>query len=532
MTASSVVPTRPIGGNGRSDLLLRAAACLLTSACMVLGAPDTGWWWLGFVGWLPWLWAIDGQTPRRALAYGQLAGTFVMFGTAIWMTNLLERFAGLSLAPRTLVHLLFALLQGLQWAGVSWLLAWLQRRTGRSLLLLAPLCWVAGEALAPHLFPTYSALLWCWHPLWLQVAELGGVTMVGAVQLGINAALYLLVRDGLTHRVNRVALATLVGLLVGTPLYGAARMAAADTLAAASPHVRFGIVQGNHGIREWSRKTSRAAVLFRLQAQSAVLEAQGAEVLVWGENAYPHRKVLPRVGGVDVPESDVQRIRRGFVSPLVFGAITADPAVSPYAWNSAVVLGPDGVLGDLYDKNYPLLFGEYAPLVDPAWYLANVKGASHINAGDGVKVLRVGDWRLGPLICYEDILPRFARRVADADVHVFVNLTSDTWFGRSTEQGQHLGLAVLRSIENRRAMVRAVNAGPSAFIDPAGRVVARTKVTDPDAAGAPMPIPDGLVVDVPMIDPAFRTVYGWTGGLFEGLVLVGLVWVGARGRLL
>lgn len=498
---------------------------------MVLGAPDTGWWWLGFVGWLPWLWAIDGQTPRRALALGQLAGTLVMFGTAIWMTNLLERFAGLSFAPRTVVHLLFALLQGLQWAGVSYTIAWLQRRTGRSILLLAPLCWVAGEALAPHLFPTYSALLWCWHPVWLQVADLGGVTMVGAVQVGINAALYVVVRDGFRSGVNRAGLATLALLLLGTPLYGAARMASADAMSAAAPHVRFGIVQGNHGIREWSRKSTRPAVLFRLQAQSAVLESQGAEVIVWGENAYPHRKVLARSGGADFPESDVQRIRRGFQSPLVFGAITADPAASPYAWNSAVVLAPDGTIGDLYDKNYPLLFGEYAPLVDPAWYLANVKGASHINAGLGVSVLRVGEWRLGPLICYEDILPRFARRVVNADVHVLVNLTSDTWFGSSSEQGQHLGLAVLRSIESRRAMVRSVNAGPSAFIDPSGRVVRQTTVTDPDATGAPTPVPDGFVVDVPMIDPAHRTVYAWSGGLFEGLVLLGLVGLGVRGRL-
>lgn len=512
------------------NTILRIAACVLTAGAMVLGAPDTGWWWLGFVGWVPWLWAIDGQAPRRALALGQLAGTLVMFGTALWMTTLLERFAGLSLAPRTAVHLLFALLQGLQWAGVSFAIAWLQRRTGRSLLLLAPPCWVAGEALAPHLFPTYSALLWCWHPAWLQVAELGGVTMVGAVQLGINAAMYVVVRDGFLGRLNGVAITTLFSLVVGTPLYGAARMASADALSAAAPHLRFGIVQGNHGIREWSRKSSRGAVLARLQAQSAVLEAQGAEVLVWGENAYPHRKVLPRAGGADFPEGDLQRIRRGFARPLVFGAITADPAASPYGWNSAVVLAPDGALGDIYDKNYPLLFGEYAPLVDPAWYLANVKGASHINAGGAIEVLRVGNWRLGPLICYEDILPRFVRRVVDADVHVLVNLTSDTWFGRSAEQGQHLGLAVLRSIETRRAMVRAVNAGPSAFIDPAGRVVARTAVTDPDAKDAPAPVADGLVVDVPMIDPAHRTLYVRMGGLFEGLVLLGLTGLVVRGR--
>lgn len=497
----------------------------------MLGAPDTGWWWLGFVGWIPWLWAVDGQAPRRAFAFGYAAGFVVSLGTAIWMIALLERFAGLPWAASVLVHLVFAAFQGFQFAFASGALAWLQRRTGRDVLLLAPACWVLGEAVAPHLFPVYSALLWAEHPRWLQLAELGGVTMVGAVQVGINAALYVVLRAILRERLVHVAgLVTLAVLLVGTPLFGTWRMAAADALTASAPKVKFGVVQGNHGIREWSRKSSRPAVLFRMQAQSAVFEAQGAEILVWGENAYPYRKVLARTGGRDFDELDLQRIRRGFSRPLVLGALTADPEVSPYAWNSAIVLGADGALGDIYDKNYPLWFGEFAPLVDPAWYLANVKGASHINAGDGVRALRVDQWRIGPLICYEDILPRFARRVVNENVHVLVNLTSDTWFGRSSEQGQHLGLAVLRTIEARRAMVRSVNAGPTSYIDPAGRILARTTVTDPDALGAPKPVADGLLVDVPMIEPSHRTLYARFGSWFDGLVILGLGLLAVRGR--
>ncbi len=511
--------------------LVRLAACVLTGVAMVLGVPETGWWGLGFVAWIPWLWAIDGVSPRRAFLLGHVAGVVVMYGIAIWMTNLLERFAGLPLIPRHLVHLLFALFQGFQWGAVSLLLAALQRRTGAGMLLLAPLCWVAGEAAAPHLFPTYSALLWSGHPRWLQLAELGSVTLIGGVQVAINAALYTILRAGALRRpLPRSAFVVLSALLIGVPLYGTWRMNAADALATASPHVRFGLVQGNHGIREWSRKATRPVVLARIQAQTEKLEAAGADILVWGENAFPYRKVLPRTGGQDFPEDDIQRIRRGFTGPLVLGAITFDALVSPYGWNSAVVLQPDGSFGDLYDKNYPLWFGEYAPVVDPAWYLANVKGASHINAGATVQVLRVDGWRLGALICYEDVLPRFVRRIVNADVHVLVNLTSDTWFGEGSEQAQHLGLAVLRTIETRRAMVRAVNAGPTSFIDPAGRIVAQTAITDPDAAGAPAPVADGLVVDVPMIDPAYRTPYTRFGSVFDACVGLCLLGLAVRGR--
>ena len=61
----------------------------------------------------------------------------------------------------------------------SSLIVWLCRRTGRDLLLIAPLSWVAGEALLPHVFPSYLALMWCYEPRWLQLAEIGGVTTIG-----------------------------------------------------------------------------------------------------------------------------------------------------------------------------------------------------------------------------------------------------------------------------------------------------------------------------------------------------------------
>src|SRR5690606_25952669 len=110
----------------------------------------------------------------------------------------------------------------------------------------------------------------------------------------------------------------------------------------------------------------------------------------------------------------------------------------------------------------------------------------------------------------------------------FVNLTNDSWFGKSKEQDQHMGLAVLRTIENRRALLRSVNAGISVYVDPNGRVINRIDSTNPDDDG-PLP-PDGFVADVPMVDPEYRTLYTRTGELFNALVVLTLLGLGYRGR--
>ena len=509
----------------------RLVASLLCAACMVLGSPDTSWWWLALVGWVPWLYAIEGLTPKRAFWYGWLTGTITVFWGFIWLTELLEKFAGFGLGPKLFIHLLFAAFQGLQWAAPAAAIVWLVRRTGRDVLLIAPLCWVAGEALLPHVFPSYLALMWCYQPLWLQLAEIGGVTTVGLAQLSINAGLYVLLRDYVDRRsINRAAAATFLGWLIGTPLYGAIRMAQVDAVIAESPKVKVGVVQGNFGIYEWSKSRAKYGILHRLQVESARLVAEGAQVLLWGVTAYPFSHTLPRRAGHDLPVGHQRRVRKLFTAPLIFGVVTSDPRVSPYAWNTAMVLHGDGRLGDTYDKVFPLYFGEYVPLVDPAWYLKMVPAASYINPGDKPGVLEVDGMRFGPLICYEDILPRFARQTAAEGIHAFVNLTNDSWFGKSKEQFQHMGLAVLRTIENRRALLRSVNAGTSVYVDPNGRIVHQTEVTDPDTSETgPLPS-DGFVAEVPLIDLAYRTPYTRTGELFNGLVVLLLVGLGFRGR--
>ena len=81
---------------------------------------------------------------------------------------------------------------------------------------------------------------------------------------------------------------------------------------------------------------------------------------------------------------------------------------------------------------------------------------SNFTPGKRPKILHLGKYKIGPMVCFEDILPQFGRKMAAEKPNVFINITNDAWFGDTAEPYQHLALAVFRTIEHRRPMVRAV----------------------------------------------------------------------------
>ncbi|MCH9686324.1 MAG: apolipoprotein N-acyltransferase [Deltaproteobacteria bacterium] len=513
----------------------RLIAALASTVCMVLCCPNYDLWWLGLVAWVPYLWAIEGLRPRRAMLYGWLVGTLTVLWGFFWLSNLLTKFAGLPMAAAFPITLLFSAWHGLIWGVAAMLIAWLRGR-GAPLMVIAPMCWVVTEAFIPNLFPIYMALGWSWQPLWIQTAELGGVTFVSATMVGLNAALYLVIDGLLAGRgLDRRAAIVFAAWVIGIPAYGAIRISQVQTQMAAAPTMKIAAVQGNFSIREMRRRGEKIPILHREQALTAEYEQQGAELAVWGETSYPNARRFHRHSTRDLSEGDPWKVQQGFSIPVVFGAVTRDrTGKDKYPYNTAILLDGTGEIAGTYDKVYRLAFGEYFPIpfVDPETYLAHFPNAAHIAKGKGPDVLSVttdtGTWRLGPFICYEDILPGFVRTAANEGVHVFVNLTNDAWFGKTHEPHQHLGLAVFRTVEHRKGMVRAVNTGVSTYIDPTGRAVAKTRVTDPDTEG-PQPA-EGVLAEVPMMDPQSQTLYGMTGELFNSLMLLGIVVMGWRTR--
>ena len=130
-----------------------------------------------------------------------------------------------------------------------------------------------------------------------------------------------------------------------------------------------------------------------------------------------------------------------------------------------------------------------------------------MHRGEGPGVIHAAGASLGILICYEDLLSEYSARTVELGVQVLVNMTNDSWFGAAREQSEHLGLAVLRTVETRRALIRAVNAGISAAVLPSGKMTHSLPVTDADTHGFSAGDGTGFVADVPLVDPNELTLY-------------------------
>jgi len=212
-------------------------------------------------------------------------------------------------------------------------------------------------------------------------------------------------------------------------------------------------------------------------------------------------------------------------------------------YNSAVLVRPDGGFAGRYDKIHLVPFGEYVPLKAyfPWMQTFTPYAQTHdYSCTPGENWTRFelptakGTYHFGVLICYEDTDPSMARKYNPVSgrgpgVDFLVNISNDGWFDGSEEHEQHLAVCRFRAVEARRSVVRAVNMGISALIDPDGKVVA-LPVEESWAASKQT---KGVVrADVPLDrrGSLYAAAGDWVSALFWGLIVAGLVTVRVRTR--
>jgi apolipoprotein N-acyltransferase len=298
----------------------------------------------------------------------------------------------------------------------------------------------------------------------MGIADLGGVWLVTFVTI-LCPALFLTTKS--KRRFVPQILAAALVLVVQA--YGVARSHRPPPTAGRLPPLRIAAVQPLVPFKV-GPKADPEAMLREQRHLTAQVEPGSVDLIVWSETMVPGDLLE------EIPETlaPVAREKRCFL--LAGGVVHEKDAagnLTGRAFNSAVLLDPQGRLAGRYDKRHLVPFGEYVPLggkFPGARAIFDLIGTVFTPAETEAPLPEIAGVKLGVNICYEDAFPEIPRRDAARGARLLVNLTNDSWFRQTSEARQHLALAALRAVETRTPMVRATNTGITALIDADGRV--------------------------------------------------------------
>jgi apolipoprotein N-acyltransferase len=498
--------------------LYSTALTILSGVLFGLAFPPTGWLALAWVALAPFFVALRSGGTRQALLMAWLWSLVASYAVGDWFPRAVADYFQQPLVVAVALYFgVFTLMAGVYYMAFALAYRRLATRHRSLLPLLVAAAWVAAEIGRGRLFTGSSFFIGNpWGligysqtdalPL-VQIAAVTGIYGVSFAVVCANAALaevWLAWRAGtLTPRSAGVGfgLAALPGLVVAS--YGAAALAQADALGDAGRAVPVAIAQGNLAVgARWSADSyGRNLDVYLELTREAAQQSPRPEIVFWPESAMTfflereptYRYALARVLGHD----DVE---------LVAGGVRAVGEDDESFFNSIYAIAPDGAITGRYDKQHLVPFAEYFPLsID---LLRRRFGRIRsFEAGDSAEPIPTRAGPAGVVVCNETMLPEVVAERVDRGAVYLVNPTNDSWISDAKYTRQQFDIAVLRAIEQRRYLVRASTAGPSAVIDPWGRVEQQVA-----------PLTRGFVQGEVRASEA-RSLYGCVGDLFALLCI-------------
>ncbi|MCZ8132052.1 MAG: apolipoprotein N-acyltransferase, partial [Steroidobacteraceae bacterium] len=418
---------------------------------------------LGFLCLAALFWLWQDASPKRA-AWTGFAFAFGLFlaGT-YWLYISIHVFGRAPLPLALFLMLGMVAIMGSYAAAIGWALARFLPRGGLAGWLLAlPAAWVLMEWFRgwflsgfPWLAVGYGQLD-TWLSGWAPVLGIYGLSFAAAVTAG---AVLALAQGDVRQRV-------VAGLVLAALWLGGGALRTVEWTRPSGAPIPVALVQGSipQDVK-WDPQTRRKTLdLYR----SLTDQSWGARIVVWPEATLP----LLYHEAVDYLAS-IYREAQARGADLVFGLIRYDFETQQYR-NGLAAFGAAGE--HWYYKRRLVPFGEFFPVpgfIREWMRLRNLAYADfHPGPADQPPLPAAGEL-LGQTICYEDAYAAEQLAVL-REATLLVNVSNDAWFGDSTAPHQHLQIARMRSLEAGRWMMRATNNGISAFIDPRGRVVARS----------------------------------------------------------
>jgi apolipoprotein N-acyltransferase len=452
---------------------VRLLLALASGIALALAYPSFNIPILGWIAPALLIVAVQGERPRFAFFLGWLQGA-AYYGLSLpWFYTVMRQYGPLPVIQAGAVFALVIVATSLFHAAFAAAIAWLGKFAPGRTCLAAPFVWVSMEFGMMHL----PAIGFPWNLLGyvaagnLALVQLTAVTGIFGLSF-IVAAYNGLAAWGLLQfsRPQKGGWKLLAGMTAALLLISFAGPRFVPE--AQADHVAH-LVQTNFPVSNgyppnWMQV--HAVEMDQLEAISIGAAQNAPGIVVWPEVPAPFSLQDGNFQGRAL------RIARGAGGGFLVGVIDWKPLAGGGAGanNSAALLGPDGALDFLYDKIHLVPFSEYVPWRNWFFFARDLTGLiGDFQHGSQYKVGNISGGPFSVYICYEAIFPNEVRRFTLGGAQLFVNISDDGWFGGSGAPSQHLAMARVRAVENRRWLLRDTNDGITVSVDPYGRIAAR-----------------------------------------------------------
>jgi apolipoprotein N-acyltransferase len=449
-------------------LLAVGSGIAMAMAFPLFSLPLFGWIALALL-----ILAVLGERPRFAFLLGLLQGAVYYALSLPWIYTVVQQYGPLPVMVAGAVFLLFVAYVGLYHAVFAAVTAWMSRVCVDRACLAAPLLWVTMEFVTARV----PVLNFPWDLLgyvaagnlaFVQLTSITGIlglSLIVAAYNGLVAWVVLRFANG-KRRGARTLVAVSVALIV-------IALAGPHLVPQALPNRVARLVQTNFPVAtsypsDWMQ--THAAEMDELERISTSAAQKSPGLVVWPEVPAPF---YLQDGAF---AARAMRIARASSDGFLVGVLDWKPlgggrfGVS----NSAALLNPNGSLDFLYDKIHLVPFSEYVPWRNWFFFARDLTSlVGDFQAGTQYKAGRIDGGSFSVYICYEAIFPNEIRRFTRNGAQLLVNISDDGWFGGSSAPAQHLAMARVRAVENRRWLLRDTNNGITVSVDPYGRIAAR-----------------------------------------------------------
>lgn len=246
-------------------------------------------------------------------------------------------------------------------------------------------------------------------------------------------------------------------------------------------------VQGNIGnflkVSAEAGSLDAFATIFKTYKDLSAKEASfPLDLIIWPETAYPY--VLQSMSMIKNPRS-IPKLFHSIVSQSKTSLLTGGYDFAHFdlegqafqsEYNTAFLFDKSELFDEAefqtsYHKRRLIPFGEGLPFGDTinAFIDRHFSAISFFAAGKEDILFRLKKKQANfiTLICYEVLFSQDVRQYLNnisEPLHFFVNLTNDSWYGKTSEPFQHLFLSKWRAVEFQLPFLRATNTGITSVI--------------------------------------------------------------------